>query len=144
MQTFLADKSFRESARVLDNSRLGNQCYRECKTLINGGWENHPASKMWHGYEHALCEYALELAHEMGRRKKPDGSPKWKPQVVARWTNYWSELMDTYPDTGYPPWLGNEQFHSSHRAALLAKNWFWYRQFNWTEEPRIDYTWPKT
>jgi hypothetical protein len=40
----------------------------------------------------------------------------------------------------YPLWL-NETFCSSHRAALLAKNFEYYKQFNWTETPKIEYIW---
>lgn len=57
MQTFLPYADFDESARALDPKRLGNQVYRECLTLIRGGWPNHPASRMWRGYECALACY---------------------------------------------------------------------------------------
>lgn len=46
------------------------------------------------------------------------------------------------PAKVYPKWFGNEKFHSSHRAALLAKNYKHYSQFGWTEKPEINYYWP--
>ena len=41
-----------------------------------------------------------------------------------------------------PNWLGDERLHSSHRAALLAKNYNYYSKFEWKEKPKIDYYWP--
>lgn len=144
MQTFLPYSDFAASAAVIDNARLGNQCYRECKTLLNGGWKHHPASKMWRGYEGALCMYALALADEMGRRFKPDGSPKWKPEVVTRWQEYFDTSMNGLL-LDMPPWLGDDRLHSTHRGRLLAKDAVWYSQFNWTEKPipeNSGYWWP--
>jgi hypothetical protein len=45
-------------------------CY-ECKRYqetIKIGWENHPAVKMWKGYELALMEYGLEICKEWIKR----------------------------------------------------------------------------
>jgi hypothetical protein len=137
MQTFLPHVSFRDSAKVLDNKRLGNQCYRECKTLLSGGWKNHPASKMWRGYEQALCEYALALVDEMEIRNH------WKPEVITRWREYYTHLKNSQPDNGYPPWLGNKRFHASHRSNLLRKDPEHYSQFGWIEDPDLEYVWPK-
>ena len=41
----------------------------------------------------------------------------------------------------YPPWLGNEAFHSSHRANLLRKDYQYYSQFEWSENPENPYVW---
>lgn len=54
MQTFLPYPSFRESAKCLDNKRLGKQrveCIQIIKAINNPkyGWQNHPAVKMWRG-----------------------------------------------------------------------------------------------
>lgn len=46
MQTFLPYADFPGSAKVLDRKRFG----------YSAGWQNHPAVKMWRGYEYALCE----------------------------------------------------------------------------------------
>jgi hypothetical protein len=40
-----------------------------------------------------------------------------------------------------PYWFGDTDFHSRHRAALLAKDPKWYGQFGWKEKPAIDYRW---
>jgi hypothetical protein len=140
MQTFLPFPDFDESMRVLDPKRLGNQVYREGLTLIKGGWPHHPASKMWRGYEYALALYCIAGLNELFRRGKD------YPHHRLTFEGF----LSNYPDTGMPPWLGNEAFHSCHRAILLWKNPLWYGQFGWTEEPkgpdekkRFPYIWPK-
>lgn len=40
-----------------------------------------------------------------------------------------------------PPWL-DDNFCSRHRSALLAKDFEYYKKFNWKEQPKIDYIWP--
>jgi hypothetical protein len=37
--------------------------------------------------------------------------------------------------------LGNEDFHSSHRANLLRKDKEFYSQFEWGENPEDPYLW---
>lgn len=132
MQTFLPYKDFEATAVVLDDRRLGNQAYRECLTLVRGGWKNHPASKMWVGYERALCDYALALLRELDRRGRP------YPHHVQTF----EEIKSQSPDTGLPPWLGDERFHASHRANLLRKDPVHYGKFGWTEDPDMEYFWP--
>ena len=138
MQTFLPYSNFDRSASVLDPSRLGNQAYRECKVLITGGWPNHPASKMWDGYKPALALYALACFKELDRRGKNYQIHK----------DFFKRFIPVGERILLPPWLGNESFHSAHRAILLAKNYEWYSQFGWTEEPaekvnnRWPYVWP--
>jgi hypothetical protein len=51
MQVFLPYNDLSASVRCLDKSRLGNQVWREAKTLINGGWKHHPVAKLWADYE---------------------------------------------------------------------------------------------
>jgi len=114
-----------QSARVLDPSRLGNQAYRECRTLINGGWPNHPASKMWSGHEHHLALYALACLEELRRRGR------FYPGHIL----FFERKLIEFPDTGLPSWVGDERLHSSHRAVLLWKDLDWYGRFGWSEEP---------
>jgi hypothetical protein len=133
MQTFLPYADFHETARVLDDKRLGNQAYNECKVLITGGWPNHPASKMWSGYRCALAYYALALLEELSKRGRH----------YEKWINFYNDIADGCCNEGdMPPWLGREDIHSSHRANLLRKNPEWYGQFGWTEEPVEGYVWP--
>lgn len=136
MQTFLAYPDFAQSASVLDNRRLGNQCYRECKTLLNGGWKHHPASKMWREHKGALCLYALALVDEMERRNY------WQPEVIQRWRTYYNLRLTFYPHSNLPSWLGNEAFHAAHRSNLLRKDPDYYSKFQWSEPDDLEYVWP--
>ena len=82
MQTFApTSKSFAANARRLDNKRLPNQANEALaiyRTLIGhyssrkngspGGWPNHPATRMWRGYEAALLHYRQVCINECARR----------------------------------------------------------------------------
>lgn len=134
MQTFLPYPSFSESMACLDDSRLGNQVYREGMTLLRGGWPNHPASKMWRGYEDALVQYLVAGVEELFNRGKDYTGRPW-----------YIELM-SYPDrqglANMPPWLGDPAFHASHRSNLLRKDPVWYGRFGWAEPDNLPYVWP--
>ena len=123
MQTFLPYPNFRKSAEALDPKRLGNQAYRECKTLINGGWPNHPCAKMWRNHKPYLAFYALCCLEELSNRGRQ------YPHHVEFFRSFLNEKLVK------PFWIGDERIHSSHRAILLAKDYKWYSQFNWKEKP---------
>lgn len=155
MQNFLPLSSFYDSASVLDRKRLGNQrietkgsiyiCYRlkgidkrkECEMSDEYAerlwkrYKNHPAIIMWLNHENALCDYGVKICEEWVERKYVDNQKRIFENLVD-WKNHFF----------YPKWFGNEIFHSSHRSALLAKNYDWYKQFNWKEKPEICYYWP--
>lgn len=112
------------------------QCPR-CRAtgIIERAWRNHPATRMWRGYEGALIVYLECCVAEWTRRGGED--------------TRWAEVLKLYPDkvrarftAPVPPWHRDERLHSSHRAALLYKNPDHYKQFNWTETPKQDYYWP--
>ena len=135
MQTFLAYSGFALSAGVLDRPRCGKQRPEALQILIalsdpSYGWQNHPAVKMWRGYETALAEYGIAVCREWISRGYKDTCI----DKIARFRT--GKLV-------LPPWLGDPAFHASHRAALLAKNPEWYSQFGWTETPEINYVWPR-
>ena len=132
MQTFLPYPSFTESMACLDDSRLGNQVYREGITLLRGGWPNHPASKMWRGYEGALAKYLWAGCLELQKRGRDYSGRDW------------FELIRTHgPDDPLdPPWLGDPAFHASHRSNLLRKDSVWYGKYGWTEPHDLEYVWP--
>lgn len=113
----------------LDPKRLGNQVYREGLTLLRGGWPNHPASKMWRGYEAALAQYifiGLRVLQQRG----------------LFYPHHFAEVEPYLKKIKYPKWLGNDDFHASHRSNLLRKDPVWYGQFGWTESNDRPYIWP--
>ena len=136
MQTFLPYESFEKSAQTLDWRRLGKQRV-EGMQIINAitgkkrkdgkpykGWINHPCSVMWKDYVPALKHYTNVIIQE------------W----VTRGYNNNMEFYDTGKII-MPDWIGNEKFHSSHRANLLRKDFDYYSQFGWTENPERPYVW---
>ena len=125
MQTFLPYPDFQKSLECLDYRRFGKQRL-ETKTLLNGGWPNHPASKMWRGYGDALRRYLYLNILE------------W----IGRGYNNTMEIVKIGEPEVYPPWFGDPAFHASHRSNLLRKNPEWYGQFGWTESPGLPYVWP--
>lgn len=132
MQTFLAYPDFREAARVLDPSRLGNQFYREGLTLLRGRWPRHPAAKMWAGHAFALGQYLLACHAELAARGRQ--YPHHVAEVRA--------IMAAAPHQRPPAWLGEPAFHAAHRSNLLRKDPDWYGRFGWAEPADLPYIWP--
>lgn len=155
-QTFLPYPSFEESARVLDNKRLGDQRVHVLQIVNaldrsqNKGWKNLPVTQMWTGYPVALINYGMVVCTEWisrgcrdtvydklyerflhGRFVHTVGD---NGRTVDNWTDLSTAIM--------PPWLGREDVHASHRAVLLGKNPEHYGQFGWTEQPRNKVIWP--
>lgn len=148
MQTFLPYNSFTKTAQCLDYKRLGKQRV-ECKQILlalqaksegrKASWTNHPATKMWCGYEFTLCTYAVLICQEWIRRGYKDSLCNWFLDEQISWAN----KIGVRP----PFWLGDERLHSSHRGRLLFKDPAHYGQFGWTDPPRSNeegYYWPVT
>ena len=69
MQTFLPWPDFATSAKALDMRRLGKQRVETLQILKaltdeNYGWQHHPATKMWRGYEVGLVNYGVAICAE--------------------------------------------------------------------------------
>lgn len=137
MQTFVPYPDIALSASVLDMKRLGKQRVETFQLLrtnfgLVAGWRNHPAAKMWIGYEGALIAYGVGICDEWISRGYKDTC---REKILS--------FGD--PDAqNMPPWWGAEEVHSSHRSALLRKNPDWYSQFSWTDDPNVEYFWPGT
>ena len=135
MQTFLPHPNFQQSAATLDRQRLGKQrveILQILKALATGtGWVNHPATKMWAGHEHTLIEYGEAICIEWKNRGYKDTCHE---KILAYRT--------AFPPSQPPHWLGNPDFHASHRSNLLAKNPDHYNINGWTEPHNLPYIWP--
>ena len=139
MQTFLPLESFTSSARVLDRKRLGKQRVETLQllkalTTPTYGWRNHPAAKMWLGHELRLIAYGVAMCDEWIRRG-------YKDTCRDKILNF-ADNHAFNNDRWDPAWLGNEQFHASHRSNLLRKDPDYYSQFGWTDDPEAPYIWP--
>ena len=130
MQTFLPYPDFKTSAQCLDWRRLGKQRIEAMQILRalenhNYGWQNHPAVNMWRGFEAMLAVYHNTIIEE------------W----ISR--GYRNSMKIIVPNIApiSPSWLGNPDFHASHRSNLLRKDPEHYAQFGWTESDNLPYVW---
>lgn len=135
MQTFLPFANYKESARVLDDKRLGKQRVEGLQILNallgeSKGWRNHPAVRMWQGYEAELCKYIFQVCNEWVMRGFEDN-------VAVQVFNVFEDL----PDCPEPPWMGDERLHSSHRSNLYRKDARFYASF--AADAGKDYWWPR-
>ena len=153
MQTFLPYKDFNKTARVLDNKRLNKQileCYQILKVLNNpdprAGWRNHPAVKMWRGYEKKLFEYTMAMVKEANVRniktdKNVENLTVLRDATLANW------------GSGLPKWYeGKDMIRvtTTHRANLYNKDPEYYYDFmeyamSEKNEPcceKCNYYWP--
>jgi len=140
MQTFLPYKKFESSARVLDRQRLGKQRVETMQIMTalvrGGGWENHPVTKMWRGYEFALMSYQEAICAEWVRRG-------YKDTCLEKTREIFMELPEERRRPRVPAWLGLKKLHSTHRANLLRKSVMHYSQFHWPERPQEGYWYPE-
>lgn len=137
MQIFLPYEDFKKSLRVLDNKRLGKQRVETYQIIsaisrrpkLDGtpykGWLNHPCTIMWKNYLPALKQYLNYSIME------------WVERGFKNTMNF--EINNE--EIVIPSFLGNERFHSSHRANLLKKEPDFYNQYGWTENPLDPYVW---
>ena len=161
MQTFLplATTDFGEIAKTLDNKRLHKQALEGWQILMvllsldpegnhrePKGWVNHPAVKMWRGHESALLTYINSMVMEWEMRG-------FKSTIMDKAIATHSravELGRVGPYT-FPAWMNNQELYEqiavTHRQALLVKDYEWYSQFSWDEDPghnpgTYEYLWP--
>jgi hypothetical protein len=119
MQTFLPYADFYQSAQVLDKKRCWKQVV-EAKQIISCltgtgclKWNNHPAIKMWVGHTNLLKVYFNSFLSVC--LTKHTINTALYPYFTCKQT----AIID---DNGVPFWLGNEDFHRSHRARLIEKD----------------------
>ena len=140
MQTFITDRRMNKSAANLDWQRLGKQrveAVQIARTLagLSSGWKNHPAVRMWKGYEAYLVdEYLYVHLLEWGNRGY-NGEKCWL---------HFYDLMN-YIDVekkARPPWITDELI-LSHRSNLVRKLPHWYGPL-WPGVPSdLPYVWPR-
>jgi len=130
MQTFLPYSDFNKSAACLDWRRLGKQRVEAMQILRalenqNYGWQNHPAVNMWRGFEAMLAVYHNTIIDEWTYRGYQNNM-----KLIT---------LDIAPIS--PTWMGNLDFHASHRSNLLRKDPEHYGQYGWTETDNLPYIW---
>jgi len=133
VNTFLPYPSFQDSAKVLDYKRLGKQRVEAVQILranlgLSKGWRNHPAAVMWRGYEVKLAEYGIAICEEWLRRG-------YKDSLLPEF----EKAAKVLEPRGLPWWLGDEDFHRSHRSNLKRKD---PSHYLWDEPLDLPYIWP--
>ena len=140
MQTFVPENSFSNSVRILDRQRLGKQRV-ETLQIMNAlagkskGWTNHPATRMWRGYEAALLEYQRCTVMEWKARGYKDTC--WEKTVAV-----FNENFSHQECVKIPHWWGDNRVHNSHKSALVFKDPVWYNTIYPDVEGVYDYYWP--
>ncbi|GGK12294.1 hypothetical protein GCM10010124_00990 [Pilimelia terevasa] len=149
MQTFLPYPDFAASAAVLDQRRLGKQRVEAIQVLrglvVPGyGWRHHPAVKMWAGYEEALVRYGLDMCATWTATGRADTcAATLRADLEAAGGPADVREQRVLAAAGeLPPWLGDEAFHRSHRASLLAKDPEHYAGRFVPPPPPMPYVWP--
>lgn len=125
MQTFLPYPDFHDCANCLDKKRQWKQVveakqilctlrakdlpedWKNSKTYLNQKWINHPAVKMWNGFEEALkIYYNVFLAY-------------------SRKSGIKTELEFLKSSTflpEFPFYIGNQNFHNAMKSKLFQKD----------------------
>ncbi len=114
MQTFLPYPDFEKCAKILDKRRAFKQVV-EANQILNillnrtqsKAWRNHPAVRMWTGYEDCLKQYYNVFYLYC----KNQHNIKYKKLIPEDISFVGSQ----------PVWLGKEELHESHRANLWRK-----------------------
>lgn len=161
MQSFLVSTgSFDETAQTLDNKRLNKQTLEAWQCLMTmteldpqgnhrtpKGWSNHPVVKMWRGYETVLLAY-IESTYREWISRGYKSTLLDKSKMTYDRALSMGRVSESYV---LPPWMSNDDYFSrlcsTHRTALLCKNYDWYKQFNWPEDvgfqpATYEYMWP--
>jgi hypothetical protein len=160
MQTFLTSASFdfSKTAQSLDRLRLNKQALEAWQILMTNlaidpdgnyrkpkGWYNHPAVKMWRGHEVTLYYYIKAMTDEWIKRG-------YKTTILdkAQETMEHAQFRGLIHSSEFPYWMKDQQLYldlvSSHKTALLFKNYEWYSEMGWSEDTGIkpdkyDYIW---
>ncbi|MBS3076607.1 MSMEG_6728 family protein [Candidatus Pacearchaeota archaeon] len=133
MQTFLPYPNLKKSLKALDSRRLGKQrveAFQILNILLERtdkkGWQNHPAVKMWRGYENALKLYFNKSVK------------LW----IARGYKNTMKLEKIEGKIILPKWFGDKNFHDSHKSNLLRKDGDFYFEFSENVSADLGYVWP--
>ena len=148
MQTFLPYADFERSARALDAKRLGKQRV-ECLQVLRGltiptyGWRHHPAVRMWRGFEEALGRYSFTCCEVWVEGGFGDTCAA---TIRAELAQHGVPQVRTQPELAaagaLPPWLGDEDFHLSHRSSLVRKDPDFYGPRFPGVPDDLPYVWP--
>ncbi len=111
VNTFILHPNLWVNSKLIDNTRLGKQRVEAMQILntLQGsekqGWCNHPAVKMWRGYEEFLKCYINSIITEWVNRGFDNNYP----------------LIETINNPSKPWWWNKQAIHFTHQANLYLK-----------------------
>ena len=141
MQTFLPYRDPVKCAQVLDNKRLGKQRVETIQIMHallgeKKGWVNHPAVKMWKGYEPFLVrKYLHSMLTEWNQRGY--NSPKCI-QHMRRFL----KLSICKGEIIKPWWFDHLLLFKSHQSNLIRKDPEFYKSKFPGVSDDMEYIWP--
>jgi len=140
MQTFVPEATFADSVRVLDRQRLGKQRVETLQIMkalagLSKGWTNHPATRMWRGYERSLLDYQHATVNEWLRRG-------YKDTCYMKTLAVYDMFFDNNASVEVPHWWGDNRVHDSHKSALVFKDPVWYNTIYPDVVGEYNYYWP--
>lgn len=155
MQTFVPYDDIRNIAHVLDDKRLGKQrveTIQIVRSLLglteSSGWRNHPAVRMWSGYEpYLVCVYLRGIMDEWTSRGFKNG------KCQAHYEELYDNMFQKQMLNGYhkPHWLIEKSgVPRSHRLMLCKKKPEHYLPLfddvsrSDIESDDVGYVWPVT
>lgn len=98
------------------------------------GWRNHPAVRMWKGYEAYLVKVYLKAMIDEWKNRGFKG-----PKCEAHYNRLYKLVENQKPIV--PSWL-NENFFISHKSNLVRKNSKYYKPL-FNIEGDLPYVWPR-
>lgn len=102
--------------------------------MPNRGWRNHPAVRMWVGYERGLWLYQQAVCTEWIRRGYKDTCFEKTEFIFLRFGDPAGLIT--------PPWMGDPGFHTSHQSNLIRKDRTFYEPYFPGVPGDIPYIWP--
>ena len=167
MQTFLPFHNYKDSANALDSKRLNKQAV-ECQQIaeillrkmnllpleykkdryghsrVRKGFWNHPAVRMWEGWEGSYFEYYRAVVFACQQRGIESSKHMDKYLTYAHLMDDVFYQSDTNALLRFRPHWQVEEFHLSHRYMLWRKDPAFYSHFyaSLFSEPHLDYLWP--
>lgn len=141
MQTFVSEPSLTKCVEVLDPRRLGKQRVETLQIMkalagMTKGWVNHPATKMWRGYEPALMEYQYYTCKHWTEYYG------YKDTCFDKTFSVFDEHFDATIGVELPHWWGDNRVHDSHKKALVFKDPVWYNKVYPNISGEYNYYWP--
>ena len=141
MQTFLISENPIETAKILDNKRLGKQrveaiqiAYALLGHTKSNAWKNHPAVLMWKGREWFLIHRYLRAILVNWETRG------YKNYKCSQHFDNLFNLTRNFPQN--TPYWFCKKFFDSHKSNLMRKNSNYYY---WPGIPAdLPYYWPVT